>query len=373
MYAPTSLQIDDLVVQSRSPRPANDSALLGSSEGLAETEQVMLRLARGNTVDRMSRMVTHHLGAGGKRVRARLALAATEALGGERAQAVAWAAAVELLHNASLIHDDIQDGDRMRRARPSLWTEYGSAQAINAGDLLLVLPFAAVGEVPVDGEVRAQLVAILAERAARTVRGQVQELSMLQERRYSPSDYLDTVRKKTGELLALPVQGAALIAGRDAERARALGESFVDLGALFQLQDDVIDLFGDKGRGRIGSDLYYGKVSALVVAHLALFPRDRDWLLELLQRPEADTSVKEIAEAGKRFSRPGGALDYAISSIQHLIERTERSRVLGQEPRLQALALELAERAIRSIRPLIDSRTGGDRKAAGYAASAMGG
>ena len=373
MYAPTSFEIDDPVVRSGPSRPVNDSALLDSPDCLTETEQLMLRLARGNTVDRMSQMVTPHLAVGGKRIRARLALAATEALGGERGQAVAWAAAVELLHNASLIHDDIQDGDRMRRSRPSLWTEYGSAQAINAGDLLLVLPFAAVGEVPVDGEDRSRLVAILAERAARTVRGQVQELSMLQERRYSPSDYLDTVRKKTGELLALPVQGAALIAGRDADRARALGEPFVDLGALFQLQDDVNDLFGDKGRGRIGSDLYYGKVSALVVAHLALFPRDREWLLELLQRPESDTSVKDIAEASEHFSRPGGALDYVISSIQQLIERTEHSSVLGKEPPLHTLALELAERAIRPIRPLIDSRTGGDRSAAGCASPSMGG
>jgi geranylgeranyl pyrophosphate synthase len=357
MPAPIYPEPDRRPLPRNIPRGANPGGLLFDPQGLAETEQLMLRLARGGTVDRASQMVIHHLDAGGKRIRARLALAATEALGAERWRAIAWAAAVELLHNASLIHDDIQDGDSMRRSRPSLWAEYGSAQAINAGDLLLMLPFTAVGEVPVESDTRARLVSILAERAARTVRGQVQELSMLQERRFSPAEYLGTVGKKTGELLALPVEGAALIAGKESKLAWALGESFIDLGTLFQLQDDVVDLYGDKGRGRAGSDLYNGKVTALVVAHLAMYPGDTDWLVDLLLRPSQDTSVKEVARAAERFARPGGALDYVISVIQHITERTAGSELLGSKPALRALAVELAQRATGYVRDLIASRT----------------
>jgi geranylgeranyl diphosphate synthase type I len=373
MYPPSSHELDDARSRRNAESDRTYPGLLSSDQGLAETENLMLRLARGRTVDRMTQMVTHHLAAGGKRFRARLALAATEALGEERDRAIAWAAAVELLHNASLIHDDIQDGDSVRRDRPALWAEYGKAQAINAGDLLLMLPFIAVGEAPIESEARGHLVSILARRAARTVRGQVQELSMLQERRLSPADYLDTVGKKTGELLALPVEGATIIAGRRPERARALADPFIDLGTLFQLQDDLIDLYGDKGRGRAGSDLYNGKVTALVVAHLALYPFDTDWLVDLLQRPAAHTPDREVAEAAERFARPGGALDYAISVIRRITERTARSDLLASEPGLHALALELCERATRSISGLIDSRTDESRVAAASPAPAMGG
>jgi geranylgeranyl diphosphate synthase type I len=205
------------------------------------------------------------------------------------------------------------------------------------------------------------------------VRGQVQELSLLQERSFSPADYLDMVRKKSGELLALPVEGAALIAGRPAERARELAEPFVDLGALFQLQDDVIDLFGDKGRGRIGSDLYNGKVSALVVAHLALHPRDTDWLVELLLRPKEHTSIREVAEASERFARPGGALDYVISNIEHITQRTAQCELFAGEPDLHELAIELARYATRSVHRLIDSRTDPGQTVASLSAPAAGG
>ncbi|MEC8424852.1 MAG: polyprenyl synthetase family protein, partial [Myxococcota bacterium] len=138
----------------------------------------MRRLAAGHRLDRAGVMVQEHLGTGGKRLRARLALAAATALGvGPGARA--WAEAVELLHNATLIHDDIQDGDRVRRGQPTTWVRHGVAQAINAGDLMLMLPFLAIsrGDVPVP--VQAALSACLAEQAAATVRGQTDELHLL--------------------------------------------------------------------------------------------------------------------------------------------------------------------------------------------------
>jgi len=173
-------------------------------------------------------MLNHHLSSVGKRLRARLALASVEALGGFRRDAIAWAAAVELLHNASLVHEDIQDGDRMRRGRPTLWVQNGPAQAINAGDTLLMLPFLAIAEIPIDPVVRSQLSTLLARRATNTVGGQVEELEIRSRSDLSFSEYLAMVRRKTGELLALPVEGAALITGRRTEEAYALAEKFID-------------------------------------------------------------------------------------------------------------------------------------------------
>jgi geranylgeranyl pyrophosphate synthase len=137
------------------------TALLDHTDLLARVEARMTELGGDRLADPGARMVHEHLGAGGKRLRARLAIAACQALGGRAEDAVDWAAAVELLHNASLVHDDIQDGDRTRRGKPALWARYGSAQAINTGDLLLMLPFRALCRYP--AEAQAALVQILAE------------------------------------------------------------------------------------------------------------------------------------------------------------------------------------------------------------------
>jgi geranylgeranyl diphosphate synthase, type I len=333
---------------SRSQRDQCERLLL-SQEELIESEKLMQKLVRGKRLDLAYEMAVDHLSSGGKRLRARLAVAATGALGAPRSKSIAWAAAVELLHQASLIHDDIQDRDGFRRGRPSLWARHGTAQAMNVGDLFLMLPFLAVVSVPVDDAVRTQLTAVLAERAGSTVRGQIEEVALLANRQFKPRDYLATARRKTGEFMALPVEGAALIAGRDALVARRLAEPFIDLGVLFQLQDDVLDLYGDKGRIRAGSDLYEGKVSALVVAHLDLHPEDTGWMLDLLCRSREDTSPEEVEKAIQRF-RTAGALDYVLTAIRELAESTARSSILSEEPILHALAVELADRTLEPIR-----------------------
>jgi len=333
----------------------SNNGLLANDRGLSETEQLMYKLVNRMVSNHAKQMLLQHLSTGGKRIRARLALATIEALGGERSQAVAWAAAVELLHNASLIHDDIQDGDRMRRGEPTLWARHGMAQAINAGDILLMLPFLAINEVNASALVRSQLSVLLARRAADTVSGQIEELEMLSEQRLSFAEYVATVRKKTGELLALSVEGAVVIAGRDPEEARAIAESFIDLGTLFQLQDDILDLYGDKGRGHVGSDLYEGKVSGLVVAHLSLHPEDCRWLIDLLKKEGDKTPIVEVEQAIEKF-RKKGALDHVLSFIMQIIERLNRATSLRDEPELHRLAIELSNRALKPIRHVIDSR-----------------
>jgi geranylgeranyl diphosphate synthase type I len=332
----------------------SDNGLLANDRGLSEAEQLMYKLVNRMVSKRAKQMLLQHLSTGGKRIRARLALAAIEALGGERSQAVAWAAAVELLHNASLIHDDIQDGDRMRRGEPTIWARHGMTQAINAGDILLMLPFLAINEVNADPLARSQLSALLARRAADTVSGQIEELEMLSEQRFSFAEYVATVRRKTGELLALSVEGAAIIAGKDPEEAQAIAESFIDLGTLFQLQDDILDLYGDKGRGHVGSDLYEGKVSGLVVAHLSIHPEDRRWLIDLLRKERDKTPVLEVKQAIESF-RNGGALDHVLSFINQIIERLHRAASLRDEAELYRLAIELSVRAMKPIRHVIDS------------------
>ena len=331
--------------------PAPQTSLAHSSD-IHDVECLMTRLAYRDSHDQGGAMVVEHLATGGKRLRARLALSATAGLGGERSSALAWAAAVELLHNATLIHDDIQDADRMRRGRPTTWAVHGTAQAINAGDLMLMLPFVALSELQCDNGTRWHLSRCLAEQACRIVRGQVEDLDMLSSESLDWEAYFRTVEGKTGGLFALPVQGAALLAGRSPDEASALAEAFLPLGTLFQLQDDLLDLYGDKGRELPGADLREGKISALVIAHLSRYPEQRPWLLQLLRTERDLTPSADVAAAIRRF-QTGGALADVLGHIQSISHHIHSSAVLAAEPALHAVARQLTARALHPIRHLL--------------------
>lgn len=319
-----------------------------SVEGLDATEHLMLELCSGDRLDRLGTLLWEHVSSGGKRLRARLALAATEALGGSRTDAVPWAAACELLHNATLVHDDLQDRDEVRRGKEALWVRYGEPQAINAGDLGLMLPYLAVrrGRGWSD-QLRWRLVESLAEHAEDIVRGQALELDLLPRRQLDWGHYQTAVQGKTAALFSLPVFGAALIAGRPLEDARELAAAFGRIGVLFQVQDDILDLYGDKGRDEAGSDLREGKVSALVVEHLARNPADRDWLVELLET-DRDATPEHMVDRCIELFRTD-ALEGVWARLEEIQDRVSDTPALRREFRLHAVAIDLIARSLTPI------------------------
>ncbi|MEM6733646.1 MAG: polyprenyl synthetase family protein, partial [Myxococcota bacterium] len=247
-----------------------------------EVETLMVELAHGSTSEKTGAIVSEHLATGGKRLRARLVLAASREFGVPFELAIPWAAACELLHNATLVHDDVQDGDETRRGQPTTWVRHGTASAINAGDLLLVLPTLAIERVNSDLSVRWHLARQLAYQATRVIRGQVAEYEMTHHGPIDLNTYYNAIDGKTSPLFELPVIGAALLAGRAPETAESLGAPFRSLGRLFQMQDDVLDLYGEKGRDQPGADIREGKISAIVVTHLTQYPEEKTDVLEIL-------------------------------------------------------------------------------------------
>jgi len=332
------------------PAPLPSPASLFWDEGMDSVETMMRTLAAGKRLDRAGVMVQEHLATGGKRVRARLALAAAAALELDREAAAPWAAAVELLHNATLIHDDIQDGDTVRRGQPTTWVRHGVHQAINAGDLMLMLPFLALSESDVSPEGKARLSLLLAEAAVSTVRGQVEDLDLLPGAHLSRAAWLRAAKGKTGGLFSLPVEGAAILAGHSASVASEMAAPFEQIGVLFQLQDDVVDLYGAKGRERPGSDLREGKVSSLVVAHLERAPEDRDWLLSVLRADRQNTPDAEVERAIRRF-RSSGALDAVLAEIIALDQAVRGDPRLP--PALRLVAAELLDAVLFPISHLL--------------------
>jgi len=327
---------------------------LDGIRAIDDVEAIMRAAGCGDRADLLGELVSDHLDSGGKRVRARLALAAAAALGVSRTAAAHWAAAVEMLHNATLVHDDLQDGDRLRRGRPTTWAVHGMPQAVNTGDLMLMLPVMIAGAVDVDERIRFRLCQALARRAAATVRGQAADLSLHDaiDRGDDPVDvYLRCIEGKTGELFALPVEGAALLAGLDVGVAAALAEPFFLLGMLFQLQDDVIDLFGDKGREARGADIKEGKISALVVEHLRLHPAERGWLLSILRAPRDATSDDDVAAVIDRFDA-GGARDAVLTRIAQLATRALNAPAIDDAPELRAIVVEVVGVVLQPIQGL---------------------
>jgi geranylgeranyl pyrophosphate synthase len=330
---------------------------------LGAVQRCMTEIVAAHCAEPLRTMLDEHLSTGGKRLRALLALAAAEALGASSEASVGWAAACELLHNGSLVHDDLQDGDEMRRGHPTLWFRHGSAHAINAGDLLLIAPALAIARVPADERLRWSLLHAVSVHAARIASGQAAELEMTSTQRADPVRYRQVVALKTSGLFELPVVGAALLAGHAPASASAVSSAFQPIGVLFQLQDDVLDLYGDKGRGNVGADLLEGKMSALVVRHLELHPGDRAWLCDLLGRPRDDVRSSDIEEAIARF-RSGGALAAVARDIRDEAA-SARERALAGNARLAALVDELIEIMLTPVRKVLESCADGAAPAGG--------
>ena len=239
-----------------------------------------------------------------KGVRPRACLLAAAATGGNPAQAIPCAAAVELTHEFSLIHDDIQDGDKTRRGRPTLWTEVGEAQAIGAGDLLWAIARRLLGETRVAPERLVDLQRRYDRACARLAEGQHLDLAFEQRDDVTPADYRLMIAGKTGALLGLATALGAGAADASASVMAALGRFGETVGVAFQMRDDWLGLWGDPAHtGKpVAADLIRRKKSLPILLALGE-PELGDRLRALLSQSEiapaeATRMARTMAEAG---------------------------------------------------------------------------
>jgi geranylgeranyl diphosphate synthase type I len=266
----------------------------------------------------LSRMVAYHLGwvdaegrpaaaDPGKRIRPLLLLLACDGVGGDWQKALPAAAALELLHNFTLIHDDIQDRSPERRRRPAVWAVWGTDQAINAGDGLFAVAFRKLTELADRGippAVGLECVRMLAETCWVICQGQVADLELAARPAATLAEYFDMVRRKTAALIGTAVGMGVLAGGGGAvEAAREFGEA---LGIAFQVRDDYLGIWGRREiTGKpAGDDLRERKKTLPVVwALTAGSPELRGLLADAYARPElgpelASVLADRLAEAG---------------------------------------------------------------------------
>lgn len=247
----------------------------------------------------------------GKRLRPVMCLATAEVLGGDPRRAMPFACAIELMHNFALVHDDIEDGDEIRRGRPTVWKHYGLPHGINIGDYIfckVVSTLAHDGKM--DDALRLRLIRLMSETLDHTHIGQSLDISA-RAGMIGVEEYTRLVSEKTGYYLAAPMLGGAMVAGADDDVLDAIRAYGRAIGPMYQVRDDLLDLSPAKGRDAIGSDIREGKRSFLVAhasAHLGHTQRDR--LRAILDAPRAQTTEAMVEEA-IALLQSSGAMDAA--------------------------------------------------------------
>ncbi len=231
-----------------------------------------------------------------------------------------------------------------------MWVKYGDARAINLGDAMLYYTLMLVDalELPVGARHRASN-RVLRE-TLRVIDGQEREFLLKEMGDPSPEDYIRMVEGKTSGLFSLPISGAAELCGADDALLDALAEASRHLGVVFQIQDDLLDLFGDKGRGLAGSDLGEGKISLLVVHALTNAPEDRaQWLRDLLEAPREELTPELVDEAIALFESTG-AVDAAFAEIDRRCAAALGAPELEATPKLRDLLAGLADVFLAPVR-----------------------
>jgi len=281
-------------------------------------------LPKGKPARYLYDLLSDYPGRGGKMMRPSLCLAAARAFGATIDEALPTAIAIELLHNALLIHDDIEDESEERRGRPALHALHGVPMALNVGDALALASLRPlVDNIDVLGPRLAQAVLRETERMAwETVEGQALELGWRRDNAQdvSEADYLTMVMKKTCWLATIhPLRMGALIARRGAVDLDALTRFGFFLGAAFQIQDDILNLEPDDAYGKeINGDLYEGKRTLMLIhAARAAEPQERRRLFAHLARPRAKRKASDVAWLRALMQR-SGSIEYARGVAQGL-------------------------------------------------------
>lgn len=331
---------------------------------LPALEAMMQQVVGDKSPELLYGMIRYHLGwadtafrpvtdKAGKRLRPIFLLLACEAHAGippvcDWREALPAAAAIELLHNFTLIHDDIEDRDRTRRGRPTLWTVWGEPQAINAGDALFALAYRSMMNLQTTSLPSALIVRVVArytEAILKITEGQCLDLSFESELDIAEAAYVAMIRNKTAVLLGLSCELGGMIANAPVARTDALREFGESLGMAFQMQDDLLGLWGkpEQTGKPVGSDLRNRKKTLPILhgmAHSADF--------RALVTGASAIGDAEIAE-GLALLDAAGSREYvqaqALAHHRAALDALERSQGIGEaQAALYALAEQLVGR-----------------------------
>ncbi|MBU1534060.1 polyprenyl synthetase family protein [Myxococcota bacterium] len=305
----------------------------------ASLEPYLLALGEDDTL--LTRMTRYQLDVTGKRVRPVLSYVSAMDAGASCEAALAMGAIVEVIHNASLVHDDIQDGDQFRRGREAVWKAFSPRQAINLGDMLMTLALSVALDMPLEPLPRIHVMQLTVRAIGDLVRGQVRDIDT-EGTMVSMEEYRAIASGKTGALFRLALVGGGLLGQGGDEQPPALGhlENLgTDLGVLFQMRDDCIEVLGQKDGRQFSSELRSQKASLInAVAGGILTAADQHtYSLLLSTLNESPNSRRDLVE----FLRSRGVLSEALNILRAWRLRVEASPALAPGGQLKPVLLTI--------------------------------
>ena len=284
--------------------------------------------------------------AGGKRLRPVLSMLVCEAVSGEYQQAMPFGLAVEIIHNFTLVHDDIMDKSSLRRGMTTVHIEYGEPTAIIAGDLLFAKAFEALGQYPEKIRSFRRLYTHLTQSVIEVCEGQ--QFDMNFEKRFivRESEYLEMIKMKTSALFRISCEGGALIGGASEEIQKALREYGTCLGLAFQIRDDYLDMSSDSetlGKD-IGNDIRNGKKTIIAVHSLThATGEDRKILTDIFGKTTA--TAEDVHKVYKVFEHVG-SIEYARKKAEEYSNLAKKSLDILDDSKAKEVLKALADYAM---------------------------
>ena len=249
--------------------------------------------------------IEYTLMAGGKRVRPQLAMIASQLFGGKDEDVLPAALALEIFHNFTLLHDDVMDHAEVRRGRPTVHVKWNENTAILSGDQMLIEAYKMLSLVPTDK--LPKVLDLFNKMATEICEGQQYDVDFESQEHVAIDSYLLMIRLKTSVLLATALQMGAYIAGADEQAQDALYQFGIHIGLAFQIQDDILDVWGDPATfGKaIGGDIACNKKTYVTLTALQLADENsgralRNWLSQTLQE-----NTEKIAAVTAIYNRLG--------------------------------------------------------------------
>jgi geranylgeranyl diphosphate synthase, type I len=322
---------------------------------IAEVKDLVeFRIERALThtsLERLSGAMMHLLEGGGKRLRATLPWLVAKAVGDTHSGMLDVGAAIEIIHNFTLVHDDIMDDDDIRRGRPAVHIEYDLPTAINAGDAMLAIAFEAMA---VAEGIEPEQLPFLVKRIGRMVRkcseGQQLDIEFEEREMVSEDEYITMIHGKTAAMFLTCAEVGAHLAGADSDTIQCMHDWGLAVGLCFQLMDDLIDVLSDSDTlGKpSGSDVAQGK-RTLMVIHALEQPssQSKDELLAVLGKGD-NVTAQQVTRAHKALEDLG-SIEYARSKAESYHRKAHDSLDrLPDGPAMRALR-ELTDYQLKRI------------------------
>ena len=301
-----------------------------------------LILSRADShVEMVPELARYLIDSGGKRLRPMLTVAAAQLFGGGSGSAINFAAAVEFMHNATLLHDDVVDESDMRRGKPAARMVWGNKASILVGDFLLGQAFMMMVET---GDIGA--LGVLSAASAVMAEGEVFQLAKTGDLSTTPADYAEVIRAKTAVLFEAACEVGAMSGGADAAGRAALARYGLELGNAFQLVDDALDYGGQAGTlgKNTGDDLREGKMTLPVILALAEGTDDeREAITNALGNAEA--SAAQVADVVAIMERYRALVRTLEQARQHAQSAQQALEVLPSSP-MRLLLADVVESSV---------------------------